>query len=106
MVVRVRFARGRVFSGRKAQNSRIARLAASFLTLIAICFGIFGFWRLAQDLGWAGEFVFAAGILSHWQIWLAAAALVQWVAWKLVSYEPPKSGKDEDAAHGGIPARF
>jgi hypothetical protein len=38
---------------------------------------------LFQDLDLAGDFVFADGILSHWQVWLAAAALTQYAAWRL-----------------------
>ena len=86
MVVRIRFGRGRRVERRTANSGRAARLAASVLTLIAICLGSFGVWRIAEDLGWAGDFVIAEGIFSHWQIWIGSAVVLQWVAGRLASY--------------------
>jgi len=34
------------------------------------------FWCLAADLGWTNTFVFSAGPLSNWLVWLALAVLV------------------------------
>jgi hypothetical protein len=34
---------------------------------------VLGIWRLASDLGMAGEFAIS-GIFSHWQVWIALAA--------------------------------
>jgi hypothetical protein len=34
---------------------------------------VLGIWRLASDLGMAGEFAIS-GIFSHWQVWIAMAA--------------------------------
>lgn len=56
------------------------------LGLVAICLGIFGFWRLGEDLGFVGDFVFSTGFLSHWQVWLAAAAATQYASWWLNRY--------------------
>lgn len=86
MVVRIRFGRGRPVEGRSGKNSRVARISASVLTLIAICLASFGMWRLAEDLGWAGNFIIAEGLLSHWQVWLGAAGLLQFAAWRLLHY--------------------
>jgi hypothetical protein len=55
-------------------------------TLAAISCGTLGGWRLGQDLGWAGDFVFESGVLSHWQVWLSAAALLQYGSWRLSRY--------------------
>jgi len=55
-------------------------------TLAAISCGTLGSWRLGQDLGWAGDFVFDSGVLSHWQVWLSAAALLQYGSWRLGRY--------------------
>jgi hypothetical protein len=38
------------------------------------------FWRIAADLRWTGDFFISSGLLSHWQIWLAAAAILLGVA--------------------------
>ena len=86
MVVRIRFGRGRAVERRSGKNNHLARLAASFLTLSATCLASFGMWRVAQDLGWAGDFVIADGLFSHWQVWIGAAILLQWAAWRLLNY--------------------
>jgi hypothetical protein len=86
MVVKIRFARGPLLTRRKGKNSRIAMLAASLLTLVAICLASLGVWRLCQDLGLAGEFVFSDGFLSHWQVWIGSAVLMQYACWRLTRY--------------------
>jgi hypothetical protein len=86
MIVRIRFGNGRLITRRKGKNGKAALLLASLLTLIAISFGVLGFWRLCEDLGFAGDFVFATGLLSHWQVWLAATAASQYGAWRLTRY--------------------
>ena len=74
MIVRIRFGRGRLVTRRKGKNGKAALLLASLLSLVAISFAALGFWRLGEDLGVAGDFVFRTGFLSHWQVWIAAAA--------------------------------
>lgn len=86
MIVRIRFGRGRLVTRRKGKNGQAARLLASLLNLVSIPFGIFGFWRLGQDLGFTGDFVFPAGLLSHWQVWMALAASTQYASWRLTRY--------------------
>jgi hypothetical protein len=86
MVVRIRFGRGRTVERRSGKNGRAARLVASVLTLIAICLAVFGVWRVAEDLGWAGDFVITEGLFSHWQVWIGAAILLQWIAFRLLAY--------------------
>jgi hypothetical protein len=86
MVVKIRFGRGPVVTRRKGKNGRVAILAASLLTLVAVCFASLGFWRLAEDVDLAGGFVFADGLLSHWQVWLFAAVGTQYIAWWLNRY--------------------
>jgi len=86
MVVRIRFGQGPVVTRRKGKNSRIAMLAGSLLTLISICLLSLGIWRLCQDLDLANDFIFSDGLLSHWQVWIAAAALTQYGCWRLTRY--------------------
>jgi hypothetical protein len=86
MVVKVRFGRGAVISRRSGKNRRLARLAASVLTLVSISCAALGIWRLGTDLEWAGDFVFSGGLLSHWQVWVAAAIGVQYLSWRLARY--------------------
>ena len=86
MVVKIRFGRGAVVSRRAGKNRRIARLAASLLTLVSISCASLGVWRVGMDLAWAGDFVFPRGLLSHWQVWVAAAIAVQYLSWQLSRY--------------------
>jgi hypothetical protein len=86
MIVRIRFGHGRLVTRRRGKNGPAARLLASLLSLVSISFGVFGFWRVGQDLGIAGDFVFPAGLLSHWQVWMAAAAGTQYACWRLRRY--------------------
>jgi hypothetical protein len=107
MIVRIRFGPGRKVTGRKGKNGQAARLTASLLNLVSISFGIFGFWRLGQDLGFAGDFVFPSGLLSHFQVWIALAAGTQYGCWRLTRYsklasqdiaEPDEAGRSFENA--------
>jgi hypothetical protein len=71
---------------RQGKNSRMAMLAASLLTLVAISLGSLGLWRIGTDLNWAGDFVFSQGLLSHWQVWIGTAIAVQYACWRLTRY--------------------
>lgn len=96
MIVRIRFGRGRTVTNRKGKNSGAARLLASLLSLVAISFAIFGFWRIGQDLDILGDFVFPSGLLSHWQVWIAAAVGTQYTVWRLMRYsKQPESENNE-----------
>ncbi len=97
MIVRIRFGRGRLVTRRRGKNGKAALLLASLLTLIAVSFGVLGLWRLCEDLGFAGDFVFADGLLSHWQIWVAAAAATQYSSWRLTQYSRIQKEEDEAA---------
>ena len=98
MVVRIRFRRGPRIERRKGKNSRLAWVAAGFLTLGSVSCLILALWRLGVDFGWAADFVFPdSSFLSHWQIWLLSAALIQVAAWKLNRYGKPKPAEPEEA---------
>lgn len=86
MVVKIRFGRGPVVARRKGKNGRIALLGAGLLTMVTICLASLGIWRLSEDLGLAGDFVFADGLFSHWQVWVAATAVSQYSSWRLGRY--------------------
>jgi hypothetical protein len=86
MIVRIRFGRGPLVTRRSAKNGRAASLLASILSLVAISFAVLGFWRIGEDLGFAGDFAFPTGLLSHWQVWAAAACAAQYGAWRLTMY--------------------
>jgi hypothetical protein len=56
------------------------------MTLIALGCASLGLWRVGSDLGWAGGFVLQKGFLSHWQVWIGAAAGVQYASVRLTHY--------------------
>ena len=109
MVIKIRFARGTSISPKPAKNPRIAGALSTCSTLGAISCGTLGCWRLGQDLGWAGDFVFDSGLLSHWQVWLSAAGVLQYGAWKLARHartigeQKPPAVKRTDQ-HGTVQA--
>ncbi len=86
MIVRLRLRLGPAFAKRVQRNREWASLAAAFLTPAALMAFVLGMWRLASDLKWAGEFVFSRGLLSHWQVWVAMAGLLQTCASVLNRY--------------------
>jgi len=104
MVVRVRFGQGPLVERRSGKNRGMARLASSVLTLVALGCASFGFWRVATDLDWAGDFVFRDGLLSHWQVWVGAAAAVQYGAWRLAGYA--RTSAVEETVISTVPAEI
>ena len=60
---------------------RQAMPALSFLlNQTALAAFVFGVWRLGVDLGVAGQFVFSAGLFSHWQVWMVCAVALRMMA--------------------------
>lgn len=51
---------------------------------------------MAEDLGWAGDFVVSKGLFSHWQVWIAGAVLAEWSAWKLLDYARATAPETEE----------
>ena len=78
MVVRIRFAKGPTLGSRRTDGNRKAALAvAALLTPAALMASVLAIWRIAADLKFANNFAIGSGLFSHWQVWLAAAALLQ-----------------------------
>jgi hypothetical protein len=103
MVVKARLGHGPVVVRRKGKNSRIAMLSASLLTLVAIGCASLGLWRMASDLEWAGDFVFPNGFLSHWQVWLGAAACVQYASLRMARYARTLRRREVEIARAAEP---
>ncbi len=86
MVVRVRI---RLGSGRKSNIFRTRRLlrtirnAMASTSAVAVLFAI---WCLASDLNWIGPFAIPPGPLSHWQVWLAVAVVIEVLRYRLKRY--------------------
>ena len=93
MLVRIRFGRGRPVHRGRGKNRKLALALGALLTPAAVMASVLGLWRLAADMKWTGEFGITSGLFSHWQVWLASAAILQRGAWMLNRY-----GKDHDRA--------
>ena len=85
MIVRVRFARGQPVQRRKGKNRHVALASAALLIPAALMAYVLGLWRLASDMGLAGEFGFS-GVLSHWQLWIGIGAGLQFASHVLDRY--------------------
>jgi hypothetical protein len=78
MVVRIRFAKGpKLGSRRRERHKNTALAAAALLSPAALVASVLALWRIAADLNVTNSFAIASGLFSHWQVWLAAAALLQ-----------------------------
>ena len=86
MVVRIRFGKGPKVALKRGKNHRFALTVAALLTPAAFTASIMGVWSIAAGLNWTNSFAFPTGILSHWQVWLAAAAGLQLCARTLNRY--------------------
>ncbi|MSV28144.1 MAG: hypothetical protein EXQ52_05295 [Bryobacterales bacterium] len=93
MILRIRFGRGMKVSKVRGKNRRIALMIASVLTPFSLMAAVLGLWRLGSDLSWVGEFAIPSGPLSHWQVWLSAAAGIETCSLALGRY-----GRGEDSA--------
>jgi hypothetical protein len=95
MIVRIRFGCGPKVAQKRRKNQRVALAMAALLTPAALMAFVLGLWRMAADLQWTNDFAIADGILSHWQVWIAAALLLQFVTSLLNRY-----------GHGGDPGPY
>ena len=93
MRVRIRFVRHRRVAAKRRRDQRIALMLAVLLTPAAALAAVLALWSLAADLNWANRFAIPSGIFSHWQVWLGAAAVLQFCSRILSRY-----GKGRDRA--------
>jgi len=93
MRVRIRFARRTRAATKRRRNQRIALAVAALLTPAAAVAAALALWRIGADLNWANRFAIPSGIFSHWQVWLGAAAGLQFCSRLLNRY-----GKGRDRA--------
>jgi hypothetical protein len=73
MIVRIRLKKGRLIRRKPGKNRELASAFAALLIPAALMAYVLGFWRLASDMGMAGEFGIQ-GLFSHWQVWIVLAA--------------------------------
>jgi len=85
MIVRLKFRLGAAVSRKSRKNQPLALACAALLAPASLIAYVLGFWRLTSDLGATREFAFT-GVLSHWQVWIAAAAATHLCAYVLNRY--------------------
>jgi hypothetical protein len=84
MQVRIRwYTKGQ---GRGTRAHALALGLAALLTPLSLGAFTMGFWSIAAELGWTRSFAIARGALSHWEVWLAVAAILLFVARLLNRY--------------------
>jgi hypothetical protein len=94
MVVKIRFGKGPKLGSRRTERGRRTALtAAAMLSPAALVASVFALWRIAADLQFTNSFAIPSGLFSHWQVWLAAAVVLQVCSRMLNRY-----GKNRDTA--------
>lgn len=86
MRVRIQLAQGPLFQRRDGKNRHMAGAIAALLTPAAVVASVIAAWRIGSDIGLTGKFAITEGIFSHWQVWIAIAAILQFVASVLDRY--------------------
>jgi len=86
MLIRIRFEKGPKVALRRRKNRRVASAVAALLTPAGVIALFLALWRAAADLNWTNSFAIPSGLFSHWQVWLAAAVLLQTCAHLLNRY--------------------
>jgi hypothetical protein len=85
MIARIKLQRGRPIQRKQGKNRHVALALGALLIPGSLMAYVLGFWRLASDLGIAGEFGIT-GVFSHWQIWIVTAVAMQLSASVLTRY--------------------
>ena len=80
MIVRIRLGNGPKVRRNHRKNQHLALGLAALLTPAAVMAIVLAFWRLSADLRATGEFPISVGLFSHWQVWLAGAAILEFLA--------------------------
>lgn len=88
MRVRILLQRERDVSTEPKQDRReprrddlhLVQASAALLTPVALIPFVLGVWRLGADAGFTNSFIFRSGMLSHWQVWLGIAVMVQFLS--------------------------
>lgn len=75
MMVRIKLQKGPPVQRKTGKNRQVASAIGTLLMPAVLLAYVLGIWRLASDLGMAGEFAIS-GIFSHWQVWIGMAALL------------------------------
>jgi hypothetical protein len=85
MIARIRLPQGRPIRRTSGKNRHVALALSALLIPAALMAYVLGFWRLASDIGIAGEFGIT-GAFSHWQIWIGMAVVLHLASSSLSRY--------------------
>ena len=86
MRVRIRLGAGRKRQPTIRKNARVALAFAALLRPASLMAFVLGTWRVASDMGIAGEFPIRDGVFSHWQVWVAVGFASELCAFLLNRY--------------------
>jgi hypothetical protein len=86
MLVRIRLKHGPTVQKKKGKNRKVAVALSLFFTPAALMCSVLALWKVGSDLELTGQFAFAEGMFSRWQLWGTAAAGLQAGAWVLNRY--------------------
>ena len=92
MIVRIRFGRPPGRGGPRRGARRAALVASTLLTPAAALALALGCWGLAAQRNWTGGFAISSGVFSHWEVWLAGAAVLEICARLLYRYARKRAG--------------
>ena len=79
MIARIWLKRGHPVQRRRGKNRHVAFAFGALLVPASLMAYVLAFWRLASDMGMAGEFGIT-GLFSHWQIWFGVGLLLHLAA--------------------------
>jgi hypothetical protein len=75
MIVKIRFPQGRPLQHRRGTNRDLSAAFGALLVPASLMAYSLGFWRLASDMGLAGQFDIT-GTFSHWQLWIGMGVIL------------------------------
>ena len=75
MIVKIRFPQGRRLQHRGGTNRAVSAAFGALLVPASLMAYSLGFWRLASDMGLAGQFDIT-GTFSHWQVWIGLGVIL------------------------------
>lgn len=75
MKVKIRFPQGRPLQHRRSKNRVWSGTLGALLVPASLMAYSLGFWRLASDMGLAGQFDIT-GLFSHWQVWIGLGVIL------------------------------
>jgi hypothetical protein len=86
MIVRIRLSLDTSRHHKPFVRRQAALIVSSLMTPIALAGWTLGGWSVAASMNWSGDFPISEGLFSHWQVWVALAIAVQFVAFLLQRY--------------------